>query len=890
MSDNSIDIPILKGNDSLSKKQPSLPYFQATSKSNSSQNEKWRKTFNISFIFCIIITVIFLIPLIHKKESYDIHDTNSCSALINNGHWVSSPSKNNSYWQPETCVIKKYRYDLESIQVCLKDTNINFVGDITLSRLFQYLEAVVFGSITSSDDIKEKKTIERNVETTKLVYHQDNFFDSEYFNQLLKQNTSMNTRNIFILSSGKTIINDNLNSKTNEINEVEFNKDKDEWSKNFLQTLVKIQRTNNEYYIRLLTPIFDIDEDQPISKRLIEWNDYITQVTEDIREKDINGKGNIHVPLSWNKLYYDSIYDYDKDNRDEFIKNIVREELNLFLNSICNSKINTTDSTCCINYSKSNIKQDIILILLFIFGPLSLFYRKIIQKYYLVPPMINRYIPDDDLVINLTTLALTIYFSYITDHTALFLKANKQYSIFKYLVLLILISVPIINSIETSKNTTILNSEQVSEWQGLILVLYLIIQYCNDSEGDISNNITRVFISSYMFLIGYSNYDYYYRKGNYEIINFIYLILKKVTLPLILAFSLNNSIIDYFFPIMNIFWSLIIYSTMGILASYNNKRKFFLIKLGCSIGITFLIFVLLPFISKYIFIILSVLFGVEWNYLQWNQYISLDFWTVWIGVGFSYLINNIYETVDDLASHKFKISTLNIIGIASSIGGCLFVIPIMFIASKGTYDKIHPWISFIIPIAYLLLRNSNHIMRKRISKFLCWIGSFSMEIYVLYNHFLISSSSNGHGVIIYIHNSYWCNLIVSCIILIWLSYTMSKTINGLCRWIINSFFNLSLSSANTYNALNNSSTSNLHYDINGSVNLNNNTINNLQEPSSSDAQVTSDSNEENNLNSILNNNSQENLTLMQDPNNETLKSIQYRWFGLIILLWIINIL
>jgi len=69
MSDNSIDIPILKGNDSLSKKQPSLPYFQATSKSNSSQNEKWRKTFNISFIFCIIITVIFLIPLIHKKES-----------------------------------------------------------------------------------------------------------------------------------------------------------------------------------------------------------------------------------------------------------------------------------------------------------------------------------------------------------------------------------------------------------------------------------------------------------------------------------------------------------------------------------------------------------------------------------------------------------------------------------------------------------------------------------------------------------------------------------------------------------------------------------------------------------------------------------------------------
>lgn len=269
---------------------------------------------------------------------------------------------------------------MESIQVCLKDTNINFVGDITLSRLFQYLEAVVFGSITSSDDIKEKKTIERNVETTKLVYHQDNFFDSEYFNQLLKQNTSMNTRNIFILSSGKTIINDNLNSKTNEINEVEFNKDKDEWSKNFLQTLVKIQRTNNEYYIRLLTPIFDIDEDQPISKRLIEWNDYITQVTEDIREKDINGKGNIHVPLSWNKLYYDSIYDYDKDNRDEFIKNIVREELNLFLNSICNSKINTTDSTCCINYSKSNIKQDIILILLFIFGPLSLFYRKI-SKY-----------------------------------------------------------------------------------------------------------------------------------------------------------------------------------------------------------------------------------------------------------------------------------------------------------------------------------------------------------------------------------------------------------------------------------------------------------------------------------------------------------------------------
>lgn len=398
-----------------------------------------------------------------------------------------------------------------------------------------------------------------------------------------------------------------------------------------------------------------------------------------------------------------------------------------------------------------------------------------------------------------------------------------------------------------------------------------------------------------MFLIGYSNYDYYYRKGNYEIINFIYLILKKITLPLILAFALNTNILDYFFPIMNIFWSIIIYSTMGILASYNNKRKFFLIKLGCSIGITFFLLILLPFISKYLFIIFSVIFGVEWNYIQWNEYIFMDFWTVWIGVGFSYLINNIYEAVDSLASHKFKISTLNIIGIASSVCGLLFIIPIIFILNQETYNKIHPWISYIIPVAYLILRNSNHMMRKRISKFLCWIGSFSLEIYILYNHFLISSGNNSHGLIVYFPNSYWCNLIISCIILIWLSYTISKTVAELCHWVISSFFNLSISSTtNQYNPLNNSSTSIIHYDITGSVNFNSNNINNITDSSTSDAPVPTNSNNENNkesnLDDILNNSSQENLTLVQDSNKETLKSIQYRWFGLVILLWIINIL
>ncbi|ORX65390.1 hypothetical protein BCR32DRAFT_286532 [Anaeromyces robustus] len=906
MSNNSLDIPILKGSDNLSKKSAILPYFHANSKSSFSQNEKWRKFFNISFIFCIIIAFIFSLFEIHKKGSYDIHNTESCSALINKGHWVSSPLKNNSYWQPETCVIKKYRYDLKSINECVKNTNINFVGDITISRLFQYLESVVFGSVTSADDIKEKKTIERQQDTTRLIYHHDNYFESEYFNKLLTNFNEPNVRNIFILSSGKTIINSIVNSETNKIDEDKYNKAKEEWSSAFLKALVKIQRTNHEYFIRLLTPVFNIDEDQPMAKKLIEWNDYIIQVTEDIRTKDIDGKGNIHVPLAWNKLYYDSVSDYNKDDRDVFIKNIVYEELNLLLNSICNEKINITDSTCCVDYPELNIKQNLIIILLFIFGPLSLFYRKFIQKYYLVPPIINRYIPDDQLVINLTVLSLTVYFSYITDHTALLLKLNKQYSLFKYLGLLIFASIPIINSVETSKNTTIFNSEQVNEWQGLTLILYLIIQYCSDSEGNISNNISRVLISSFMFLIGYTNYDYCYQKGSYEIVSFIYIILKKITLPLVLSFTLDGSVINYFFPVMDIFWSIIIYSTMGILASYNNQRKFFLIKLGTAIGITFFFFNLIPFITKYLFFLFGVLFGVEWDYVQWNDYVSMDFWTVWVGVGFSYLINNIYHSVDGIANHKFKMSTLNLFGIAASIGGILFEIPLLLLTNKETYDNIHPWISFSIPVAYLILRNSNHMMRKRISKFLCWIGSFSMEIYILYRHFLISSKTHEHGIIVYVPNSFWCNLIVGCIILVFVSFIISKTLEELCHWIVSSFFNISLfTNTSTYNPLNNGSTTNaLHYDIIGTtVNNNNNNINtntntNInnknEEPTTSDTPMQlnaiNEENKETSLDNILNNSSQENLALIQDPNREAIKSIQYRWFGLLILLWIINII
>lgn len=901
MSDDNIDIPILNDSDVHSKKPAVLPYFQASSKFTSSQNEKWRKFFNISFIFCLIIAFFFSLLGIHRRQSYNLQNNNSCSSLINDGHWISSPSKNNSFWQPETCVIKRYKYDINSVQSCLKNTNINFIGDITISRLFQYLESFVFGSITSNDDIKKKKTIERIQENgnTRLIYHQDNYFNNEYFNELLLQQTDPEVRNIYILSSGKTILNTYIDSNTNEINEAELKNAKTKWMNEFLKTLVKIQRTDNEYFIRLLTPVLNADQDKPLPKKIIEWNDYIIQVTEDIRKKDVDGKGKIHVPLSWNKLYFDAISSYRDEDRDTLGKTVVKEELNLFLNSICNSYLNTTDTTCCTDYPKTKFKQNIITILLFIFGPLSLCYRKIIQKYYLLPSVINKYIPDDDLAVHLTTVALTVYFSHFTDYTALFLKVNKQYSWFKYFGLIVIASIPIINSIETSKSTTILNSEQVNEWQGLCLIFYMIIQYCsNDTYGNLSHNISRAIVSSFMFLIGYTNYDYYYRKSNFEIVNFMYYLLKKITLPLILAFAFDGSIIDYFFPFITAFWAVIIYSTMGILASYNNQRKFFLIKLGSAIGITFFNLILLPFITKYTFILLGILFGVEWDYNQWNQDIAMDFWTVWMGVIFSYFLNNFYETADGLVSHRFNVSTINIIGIVGSIGCFIITIPALIICNKNTYDKIHPWVSSLLPIAYVVIRNSNHLMRKRISKFLCWIGSFAMEIYILYNHLFISSSTKGHGIIVYIPNSFWFNFIVAFIILAWVSLTISHSLTGICRWIISSIFNLSLSS-NLYSQLNDSRTSVVHYDITGSVNFTS-TINPNDEPSTSDVPSSSGNNilmnnEDNNsketsLDNLLNNTNQEHLTVIQDPNKETLQSIQYRWIGLVVLLWIINIL
>ncbi len=172
------------------------------------------------------------------------------------------------------------------------------------------MESFVFGSITSNDDIKEKKTIERKKDTTRLIYHQDNYFNNEYFNKLLSQQTDPKVRNIYILSSGKTILNTYIDSNTNEINEDEIKSAKTEWMNQFLKTLVKIQRTDNEYFIRLLTPVLNADQDKPLSKKIIEWNDLIIQVTEDIRKKDVNGKGKIHIPLSWNKLYFDSISSY----------------------------------------------------------------------------------------------------------------------------------------------------------------------------------------------------------------------------------------------------------------------------------------------------------------------------------------------------------------------------------------------------------------------------------------------------------------------------------------------------------------------------------------------------------------------------------------------------
>lgn len=96
-----------------------------------------------------------------------------------------------------------------------------------------------------------------------------------------------------------------------------------------------------------------------------------------------------------------------------------------------------------------------------------------------------------------------------------------------------------------------------------------------------------------------------------------------------------------------------------------------------------------------------------------------------------------------------------------------------FSLPKRTYNKVHPYTSFMAIFAYLVLRNITSALRRRYLHLFAWCGKITLETYILQFHvWMRTTGINGSPkyLMVWLPGYYWTNFVLVTAVYIFLSY------------------------------------------------------------------------------------------------------------------------
>jgi len=251
-------------------------------------------------------------------------------------------------------------------------------------------------------------------------------------------------------------------------------------------------------------------------------------------------------------------------------------------------------------------------------------------------------------------------------------------------------------------------------------------------------------------------------------------------LPIILAYVMDTDYLSYYFSPLVSMWYIIIYATMAIGKGYNENMTFLITKIFLSMAFV-TVFMSYDWLLEEVFLWLNRLCSIQWSAKEWAFRVKLDLWIVYFGMLTALFYIKFREA--RLMDHPYwpmvRKGSL-------ALSGAIFIWYFVFElsqSSKFTYNVWHPYIS-ILPIgAFVILRNANVILRSASSRAFAFIGTCSLETFIIQYHFWLAADTKGILLVIPGTRSRWINIIVSSTIFIWVSHKMAKATGDLTNWV-----------------------------------------------------------------------------------------------------------